>query len=63
MFLESSEVIFKVAISLFEIHKDNLMERDSFEDIMDYLKEVVPKIDSSIMDKVMRNVIILSFVI
>lgn len=54
--MESSEVIFKVAISLLEVHKDEIMQRDGFEDIMEYLKETVPKVDGNTMDKVMRSV-------
>lgn len=57
MFLESSEVIFKVAISLLEIHKEQIMEHDSFESIMEYLKETVPKVDAQTMEKIMKKVI------
>ncbi|XP_055633697.1 TBC1 domain family member 1 isoform X2 [Toxorhynchites rutilus septentrionalis] len=56
LFLESFDVIFRCAIALLEVHKDQLLQRDNFEDIMNYLKTVVPKIDSEVMEKVFRNV-------
>lgn len=57
LFLESSEVIFKVAVSLLTVHKDELLARNNFEDIMDYLKNIVPKIDNENMPKIMKSVI------
>lgn len=56
LFLESSEVIFRVAIALLSQHKDELMRRDNFEEIMDYMKNTVPQIDATTLDKVMRDV-------
>ncbi|TMW50436.1 hypothetical protein DOY81_004489 [Sarcophaga bullata] len=56
MFLESSEVIFKFAIALLTVHQDELLARDNFEEIMDYLKTVVPKIEAKTMEKVMKMV-------
>ncbi|XP_055602154.1 TBC1 domain family member 1 isoform X2 [Uranotaenia lowii] len=56
LFLESFDVIFRCAISLLEVHKEQLLQRDNFEDIMNYLKTVVPKISEDVMDKVFRNV-------
>src|SRR5690349_13236998 len=41
----SNEVIFRVILSLLQCHKDELLKLDCFEDIMDYLKNVIPKID------------------
>lgn len=38
LFLESSEVIFRVAMALLQDHQDQLLMCDSFEEIMDYLK-------------------------
>lgn len=52
----SNEVIFRVILSLLQVHKDELMKLDSFEDIMDYLKNVIPKIDESTMAQVFKNV-------
>ncbi|XP_062711984.1 TBC1 domain family member 1 isoform X2 [Aedes albopictus] len=56
LFLESFDVIFRCAIALLEVHKEQLLQRDNFEDIMNYLKTVVPKIDATVMEKVFRNV-------
>lgn len=56
LFLESPEVIFKVAISLLTVHKEELLKRDNFEEIMDYLKNVVPKIDATVLETIMKNV-------
>lgn len=56
LFLESPEVIFKFALALLTVHKDELLARDNFEDIMDFLKTVVPKIESGTMEKVMKMV-------
>lgn len=46
MFLESSDVIFSVVLSLLHYHKDALMARSNFEDIMDYMKNAIPNIDA-----------------
>ena len=52
----SNEVVFRVVLSLLQIHKDELMKLDCFEDIMDYLKNLIPKIDEPTMAKVFKNV-------
>lgn len=54
--MESSEVVFRVAIKLLEIHQDELMMRDNFEDIMNYMKTVIPNIDATTMDKITKDV-------
>uniref|UniRef100_A0A1Q3FP52 Putative ypt/rab gtpase activating protein n=1 Tax=Culex tarsalis TaxID=7177 RepID=A0A1Q3FP52_CULTA len=56
LFLESFDVIFRCAIALLEVHKEQLLQRDNFEEIMNYLKTVVPKISADVMEKVFRNV-------
>lgn len=56
LFLESSEVVFRVAVTLLEIHQHELMQRDNFEDIMNYMKTIVTDIDNVTMDKVMKDV-------
>lgn len=56
LFLESPEVIFKVAIALLDAHKDELLKRDNFEEIMDYIKNVIPKVDATTLDQIMRDV-------
>ncbi|KAL7729569.1 hypothetical protein ACLKA6_007855 [Drosophila palustris] len=56
LFLESSDVIFKFAIALLSVHKTQLLARDNFEEIMDYLKSVVPKMESHCMEQIMKLV-------
>lgn len=56
LFLENTEVLFRVAIALLGQHKDGLLTCDSFEEIMEYLKNVVPAVDKKILDKVMKQV-------
>ncbi|XP_030565188.1 TBC1 domain family member 4 isoform X2 [Drosophila novamexicana] len=56
VFLESSDVIFKFAIALLSVHKQQLLARDNFEEIMDYLKSVVPKMDLHCMEQTMKLV-------
>lgn len=55
MFLESADVIFRVSLSLLEHHKDQLLARNNFEEIMDYLKNVVPNIDADTISAVMKR--------
>lgn len=52
----SNEVIFRVILSLLQVHKDELLKLDCFEDLMDYLKNVIPKVDEPTMTKVFKNV-------
>lgn len=56
LFFESSEVVFRVALALLKIHKDELIECDSFEEIMDYIKITIPNVTATAMDKVMNDV-------
>lgn len=56
LFLESSEVLFRVAVALLEEHQDQLLCCDSFEEIMEYLKTRVPAVDKSTLDRVMKRV-------
>ncbi|XP_015586548.1 TBC1 domain family member 4 isoform X2 [Cephus cinctus] len=56
LFLESSEVIFRVAMGLMEEHQDQLLCCDSFEEIMEYLKVRVPAVDKMILERVMKRV-------
>lgn len=54
LFLESSEVIFRIAVTLLVIHKDEIMRRENFEEIMNYLKNVVPLIDAGMLELVIK---------
>ncbi|KAK0181177.1 hypothetical protein PV327_003483 [Microctonus hyperodae] len=56
LFLESSEVIFRVALALLEEHQEQLLLCESFEEIMEYLKIKVPAVDKIILDRVMKRV-------
>jgi len=56
LFLESSDVIFKFAVALLSVHKQQLLAKDNFEEIMDYLKTVVPKIEPNCMEQIMKLV-------
>lgn len=55
MFLESADVIFRVSLALLEHHKDAIMSRNNFEEIMGYLKNVVPNVDAQTISAVMRR--------
>ncbi|GAB0095009.1 uncharacterized protein DMENIID0001_103350 [Sergentomyia squamirostris] len=55
LFLESQEVIFRVAISLLDVHKEELLKRDNFEEIMNYMKNVIPQMNGEKIDQVMRR--------
>ncbi|XP_011687771.1 PREDICTED: TBC1 domain family member 4 isoform X1 [Wasmannia auropunctata] len=56
LFLESSEVLFRVSVALLEEHQDQLLCCDSFEEIMEYLKIRVPAIDKQSLDRIMKRV-------
>ncbi|XP_039302807.1 TBC1 domain family member 4 isoform X2 [Solenopsis invicta] len=56
LFLESSEVLFRVSVALLEEHQDQLLCCDSFEEIMEYLKTRVPAIDKQSLDRIMKRV-------
>lgn len=56
LFLESSEVIFRFALALLNVHKDELLKRDNFEDIMDYIKNALPQISAATLEKITKDV-------
>ncbi|XP_049824909.1 TBC1 domain family member 1 isoform X2 [Aethina tumida] len=56
LFLENPDVIFRVALSLLSYHKQKLLQCDSFEEIMNYLKMQLPQIDKPMLDKIMKQV-------
>lgn len=56
LFFASNEVIFRIILSLLDAHKKEILKLDSFEDIMEYMKTVIPKLDASILNKVLKNV-------
>lgn len=56
LFLESTEVLFRVAMALLGEHQEQLLACDSFEEIMEYLKTKVPAVDKETLDRVMKQV-------
>lgn len=56
LFLENTDVIFRVALALLSHHKEVLLKCDSFEEIMNYLKINLPAIDKVTLDKIMKQV-------
>lgn len=56
LFVESSEIIFKVSLALLIIHKNQLLARDNFEDIVGYIKNHVTQVDASVMERVLKIV-------
>ncbi|XP_043941562.1 TBC1 domain family member 4 isoform X2 [Protopterus annectens] len=56
IFLQGTEVIFKVALSLLSNHEVLIMECDSFETIVDFLKNTIPDMTKSQMEKIITQV-------
>ncbi|GAB1868963.1 TBC1 domain family member 1 [Camponotus japonicus] len=56
LFLENSEVLFRVSVALLEEHQDQLLYCDNFEEIMEYLKTRVPAVDKQSLDRIMKRV-------
>lgn len=56
LFYASNEVIFRIILSLLGAHKEEILKFDSFEDIMEYMKTVIPKLDATVLNKVLKNV-------
>ncbi|CAG9806027.1 unnamed protein product [Chironomus riparius] len=52
----SYEVVFRVVLALLEIHKEELLKLDNFEDLMDYLKNVIPKINEIQLSQILKRV-------
>lgn len=44
---------------MLSLHRDELLKRDNFEDIMDYLKTVLPQISSDTLDTILKEVMFL----
>ncbi|OAD60133.1 TBC1 domain family member 1 [Eufriesea mexicana] len=55
LFLESTEILFRVSMALLEEHQEQLLKCDSFEEIMEYLKTRVPAVDKEILDRIMKR--------
>ncbi|XP_069826724.1 TBC1 domain family member 4 isoform X3 [Dendropsophus ebraccatus] len=56
IFVQGTEVIFKVALSLLSNNKDHIMACDSFENIVDLLKVNIPDMTTDTMEKIITQV-------
>uniref|UniRef100_A0A4W3I1Q3 TBC1 domain family member 4 n=1 Tax=Callorhinchus milii TaxID=7868 RepID=A0A4W3I1Q3_CALMI len=56
MFLQGTEVIFKAALSLLSSHKELIMQCDSFESIVDFIKSTIPNLSHTQMEKTIVQV-------
>ncbi|KAM3935611.1 TBC1 domain family member 4 isoform 2-T2 [Leptodactylus fuscus] len=56
IFVQGTEVIFKVALSLLSNNKECIMARDSFENIVDFLKVSIPDMTKDTMEKIITQV-------
>ncbi|XP_057708066.1 TBC1 domain family member 4 isoform X2 [Corythoichthys intestinalis] len=56
LFVQGSEVIFKVALCLLSSHQGEIVECDSFESIVDYLKTTLPSLTQAQMEQTIAKV-------
>ncbi|KAG9492108.1 hypothetical protein GDO78_000564 [Eleutherodactylus coqui] len=56
IFLQGTEVIFKVALTLLSNNKEHIMACDSFESIVDFLKVNIPDMTKDTMEKIITQV-------
>lgn len=56
VFAQGTEVIFKVALCLLSSHEGEIVECDSFESIVDYLKTTLPTLTQSQMEQTIAKV-------
>nr|XP_057938399.1 TBC1 domain family member 4 isoform X2 [Doryrhamphus excisus] len=56
LFIQGSEVIFKVALCLLRSHQSEIVECDSFESIVDYLKTTIPTLTHTQMEQTIAKV-------
>ena len=56
LFVQGTEVIFKVALCLLSSHEGEIVECDSFETIVDYLKTTIPTLSHSQMEQTLAKV-------
>lgn len=56
LFLQGSEVIFKVALSLLGSHKPLILQHDSLESIVDFIKTTLPNLGLVQMEKTINQV-------
>lgn len=56
LFLQGPEVIFKVALSLLGSHKPLILQHDSLESIVDFIKTTLPNLGLVQMEKTINQV-------
>uniref|UniRef100_A0A3Q4AX99 TBC1 domain family member 4 n=1 Tax=Mola mola TaxID=94237 RepID=A0A3Q4AX99_MOLML len=56
LFLQGSEAIFKVALSLLRSHKPLILQHESLESIVDFIKTMLPKLGLVQMEKTINQV-------
>ncbi|KAM9344163.1 TBC1 domain family member 4 isoform 2-T2 [Pholidichthys leucotaenia] len=56
VFVQGTEVVFKVALCLLSSHEGEIVECDSFESIVEYLKNTLPKLTQSQMEQTIAKV-------
>nr|XP_031540326.1 TBC1 domain family member 4 isoform X2 [Vicugna pacos] len=56
IFLQGTEVIFKVALSLLSNQESLIMECENFENIVEFLKNTLPDMNTSEMEKIITQV-------
>lgn len=56
LFFQGSEVIFKVALSLLGSHKPLILQHDSLESIVDFIKTLLPNLGLVQMEKTINQV-------
>jgi len=54
--MQGSEVIFKVALVLLGNHKELIMQCDSFETIVEFIKTTLPEMGMIQMERVINQV-------
>ncbi|XP_026127696.1 TBC1 domain family member 4-like isoform X5 [Carassius auratus] len=57
LFVQGTEVIFKVALCLLSSHEGEILECDCFESIVDYLKSTIPTLTHSQMEEMITQAI------
>uniref|UniRef100_A0A8C1Y6B0 TBC1 domain family member 4 n=1 Tax=Cyprinus carpio TaxID=7962 RepID=A0A8C1Y6B0_CYPCA len=55
LFVQGTEVIFKVALCLLSSHEGEILECDGFESIVDYLKSTIPTLTHSQMEEIITK--------
>lgn len=56
VFIQGTGVIFKVALCLLSSHEGEIVECDSFESIVDYLKTTLPALTQTQMEQTIAKV-------